>query len=63
MANVLSGKTPGSIGMGNIGEQVAGIAATFCMRVWFYNPSKKENKAGKHVDLETVFEGKRCHQF
>ena len=51
----LSGKTLGIIGMGNIGEQVARIAAAFDMRVLFYNPSKKENKPGEQVNLETVF--------
>lgn len=51
----LSGKTLGVIGMGNIGKQVARIAAAFDMRILFYNPSKKENKPGEQVDLETVF--------
>ena len=51
----LSGKTLGIIGMGNIGEQVARIASAFDMPVLFFNPSKKENKYGKQVALETVF--------
>jgi glycerate dehydrogenase len=51
----LSGKTLGIIGMGNIGKQVGRIGSAFDMPVLFFNPSKKENRYGRQVDVETVF--------
>ena len=41
--------------MGNIGAQVARIAQAFDMEVLFYNPSQKENKQGRQVEMRTVF--------
>ena len=41
--------------MGNIGAQVARIAQAFDMEVLFYNPSPKQNKQGRQVEMRTVF--------
>jgi glycerate dehydrogenase len=51
----LSGKTMGIIGFGNIGQQVARIAAAFDMRVIFYNPRNKNSDVAEQRSLQDVF--------
>lgn len=53
----LDGKIFGIIGMGNIGKQVAKIAAAFGSEVVYHSTSGKNQKAGfRHLDLPTLME-------
>ncbi len=51
----LAGKTLGIIGLGNIGGQVAHIAAAFGMKVIYNNPSKKDTGNAQYADMQTLF--------
>lgn len=51
----LAGKTLGIVGLGNIGRQVAHIAAAFGMHVVYHNPSRKETTHSRYATLEEVF--------
>lgn len=48
------GKTLGIIGLGDIGQKVARIAAAFDMEILGYNRSKKSVRGIKQVNLETL---------
>ena len=50
----LSGKTLGIVGLGAIGQAVAGIARAFGMRVIAYNRSKREIEGVTQVCLDTL---------
>jgi glycerate dehydrogenase len=51
----LCGKTIGIVGFGNIGQQVARIAAAFNMTVIYFNPREKASAVGTQTALETLF--------
>jgi glycerate dehydrogenase len=51
----LSGKTIGIVGFGNIGQQVARIAAAFNMKVIYFNPREKVSAVGTQTSLDTLF--------
>jgi len=51
----LAGKTLGVIGLGNIGEQVARIAAAFGMKIIYNSPSQKNISVAQYADMKTVF--------
>ena len=57
----LAGKTMGIIGMGHIGQRVAGIAKGFGMEVLAHDPSPDESIAGalnfRYVGLDELLEG------
>ena len=51
----LSGRTWGIIGMGNIGQRVAGLAKAFGCRVIYYSTSGKNNQPGyERVELKEL---------
>lgn len=53
----LAGSTWGIIGMGTIGQRVAGLAQAFGCRVIYYSTSGKNNQPGyERVDLETLLQ-------
>jgi glycerate dehydrogenase len=52
----LKHKTIGIVGFGNIGQQVARIAAAFGMQVIYYNHREKNSDMGRQVPLETLFQ-------
>jgi glycerate dehydrogenase len=51
----LHGKTLGIIGLGNIGSQVANLAAAFEMPVIYHSQTKKESKIATYKDMHDVF--------
>jgi len=51
----LAGKTFGIVGFGNIGQQAAGIARAFGMKVLYYTPRDKKTELGQLTDINTLF--------
>lgn len=51
----LAGKTLGIVGMGNIGEQVARIAASFDLKVLYHNRNKKQTALAEYVTMDALF--------
>ncbi len=51
----LAGKTMGIVGLGNIGERVASIAAAFGMNVIYHNRTKRANANAGYTDMKTLF--------
>lgn len=52
--NELAGKTWGIVGMGNIGEQVAKVAAAFGCNVICFSPSGRTYEGWNQVDFDTL---------
>ncbi len=51
----LHGKTMGIVGLGNIGRQVARIAAAFGMKIIYYNHRQKPSDLGQQVSMADLF--------
>jgi glycerate dehydrogenase len=51
----LQGKTIGIVGFGNIGQEVAAIAAAFGMKVLYHSPTKKNTSLGDYAPLQSLF--------
>ncbi|WP_423146155.1 D-2-hydroxyacid dehydrogenase [Rubrolithibacter danxiaensis] len=51
----LSGKVFGIVGMGDIGEQVARIAAAFGLKVIYNNRNKKQTELAEYHEMKSLF--------